>query len=191
MSWKNISYRLAADAGLYMHNSRLADPLDPIVKDIKKITSKRKKTDADHQEIARLEFMGGLYMTEGGPILPSKWVDGVILSAAKKLREGPLVKAGFYCLSDARLEYDGPRTADEMWAKGANHLWRRDVSRLNRVSIMRTRPYFQDWSAQIECCYEDTLVNESQVDEWILIAGTQLGIGDWRPRYGRFRAEKA
>lgn len=47
---------------LLMHNSRMANPLDPIVKAVGKITSKRVKTDDDQEELARLDFYGGLYL---------------------------------------------------------------------------------------------------------------------------------
>src|SRR5262249_49765792 len=52
----------AASGGspLVMHNERLADPLDPFARDIAKVSKKRNKTEADHLEIARLEFLGGM-----------------------------------------------------------------------------------------------------------------------------------
>ena len=58
-------------APLVCHNERLADPLDPIVRDIAAISKKRNKTEADHLEIARLEFHGGLYTNGNGPCLPA------------------------------------------------------------------------------------------------------------------------
>jgi hypothetical protein len=42
----------------------------------------------------------------------------------------------------------------------------------------------------IEVEYEDSVVNEEQVDRWVNSAGTQVGLCDWRPRCGRFTAEK-
>ncbi len=48
------------------------------------------------------------------------------------------------------------------------------------------RPIFNDWSAILTLQYEDTLVNLARVDAWLDAAGTQVGIGDWRPQYGRF-----
>ena len=44
-----------------MHNARLANPLDPLVQEIKKLTGKRKKTEDDLLQIARLEWEGGFY----------------------------------------------------------------------------------------------------------------------------------
>jgi hypothetical protein len=37
---------------------------------------------------------------------------------------------------------------------------------------------------------ETTVVNPGRVDEWMTIAGTQVGLGDWRPQHGRFIASR-
>jgi hypothetical protein len=55
---------------------------------------------------------------------------------------------------------------------------------------MRTRPIFHDWSAIVEVEYEDSVVNEEQVERWVVSGGTQVGLCDWRPKFGRFTAEK-
>ena len=41
-----------------MHNARLVDPLDMVVKKIREVSTKTKKTDEDHEEIegARAKF---------------------------------------------------------------------------------------------------------------------------------------
>ncbi|NDG19284.1 MAG: hypothetical protein EB117_13560 [Betaproteobacteria bacterium] len=56
--------------------------------------------------------------------------------------------------------------------------------------VMRTRPIFRDWSAIVEVEYEDSVVNEEQVVRWMSSGGTQVGLCDWRPKFGRFTAEK-
>ena len=52
--------------------------------------------------------------------------------------------------------------------------------------IMRTRPIFNDWSAVIHLDFEDSILNESDVVDFATKAGAVVGVGDWRPRYGRF-----
>ena len=51
---------------------------------------------------------------------------------------------------------------------------------------MRTRPIFNDWSAVIHLDFEDSILNESDVVDFATKAGAVVGVGDWRPRYGRF-----
>jgi hypothetical protein len=55
---------------------------------------------------------------------------------------------------------------------------------------MRMRPIFREWSTVLKVNVEDTLVNPARVDEWLIAAGNQVGIGDWRPQYGRFTVER-
>lgn len=58
---KKFTLTLTGVTPLLVHNARLADPLDPIVRQTKPISGKRSKTEEDHLELARLEFIGGLY----------------------------------------------------------------------------------------------------------------------------------
>lgn len=153
---------------------------------MKQISGKRKKTDADYEEMARIEFLAALYMSKSGPVIPAPNVDAMVINAAKKLREGPLAKSGFFCSADASLEYDGPKAADDLWEdERFRHV---AIVRVQTARVARTRPVFDEWAATIAVSYEDSVVNIGQVDQWMHIAGTQIGLGDWRPRNGRFTA---
>jgi len=188
MAWQTLKYRLTSDAPLIMHNGQTADPLNKWSKSLKQISSKRAKTDADHEEMARIEFMAGLYMNETGPIIPAHVVDALIINAAKKSREGPTAKSGCFCLEHAPLEYEGPRTADELWKDETFRF--SSIVRVQSARVARMRPIFNKWSVVISLHVEDSLVNPTRIDEWLNVAGTQVGIGDWRPQYGRFTAER-
>jgi len=94
--------------GLLLHNGELANPLNPIVKEMKKISGKRSKTEADYEELARLEFQGGLYMGQDGPVIPATCIEAMLINGAKKSKEGPKAKVGIFVTKNARLEYDGP-----------------------------------------------------------------------------------
>jgi hypothetical protein len=184
MSLATRNYKITGTAPLIMHNSRLANPLGEHAKKLKELSSKRKKVDADHQAMAKIEYFGGLYMDDDGPIIPGVMIEAVIRSGAKKTREGKDVQSAVFTNGDFKLEYSGPRTAEELVEDPKF----RDETMVNiqKVKILRTRPRFDEWSAEIAVQYEDTVVQESKLDEWITTAGLQCGIGDWRPRYGRF-----
>lgn len=181
-------YQLTADAPLIQHNGQTADPLNDYARSIKEISSKRKKTDADFHQMAQLEFMAGLYLNDNGPTIPANVINAVIIGAAKKFREGPTAKAAVFCFEDAYLNYDGPRDRNALWADKRFRF--SAIVRVRSSRITRMRPIFHNWSAVISIQVEDTLVNPSRVDEWMEVAGTQVGIGDWRPQYGRFTAER-
>ena len=76
MNATSIKVRLIGDRPLLMHSGRLADPLDDIVGDLAKITGKRVKTSADHEEIARVEWHGGLWLSGSRPCIPAEAVIG-------------------------------------------------------------------------------------------------------------------
>jgi len=188
MAWQEVTYRLTSDCPMLMHNGQTADPLNKWAKAIKTISSKRKKTDADFEELARLEFFAGLYVGKDGPVIPASNVSSMIVNAARKRREGRLAQAGVFALNDASLEYDGPRDPDAMWkAETFRHV---AIVRIGQSRIARTRPVFEEWAADVKLSYEDSVINITQLDEWFQIAGTQVGLGDWRPQHGRFTAER-
>jgi len=171
-----------------MHNGQLADPLNKWVKLIKQISSKRKKTDADYEEMAHLEFMASLYLNETGPILPANLIEATILGGAKKSKEGQASKSACFCLEHAKLEYEGPRTANELWKDENFHF--SSIVRVGQARVSRMRPIFKEWSAVVSINIEDTLINPARISEWLTAAGSQVGLCDWRPQYGRFTSER-
>lgn len=188
MAWQEVTYKLTSSAPLLMHNGQTADPTNKWAKALKQVSSKRVKTDADYEEMARIEFLAALYMDANGPILPPNMIDAMIVNAAKKSKEGQVAKSGCFCLNVAHLDYDGPRTADELVANDNFRFVA--IVRVGTARVARTRPIFREWSANVRLHIEPTLVNIARVDEWMRVAGTQIGIGDWRPQYGRFTAER-
>lgn len=188
MAWQKMQFRLTGDAPMIQHNGQTADPLNRFSKAMKAISGKRKKTDSDLEELARLEFLAGLYMSETGPMIPAMVLDACVIDAAKKSREGVLAKSGFFTVGNAPLEYDGPRTTDELWQ---DERFRLSVPvRVQQARVVRTRPIFNEWALTCTVQYEDTVVNAATVAGWFSVAGTLVGLGDWRPRYGRFQAQR-
>ncbi len=188
MAWKTAQFKLTSVCPMLTHNAAMADPLGKWYKAMKQISGKRQKTDADHEEMARLEFLSALYINEQGPVIPQAWIDATLTGAAKKGKEGQLAKSGVFCKSPAMLEYDGPRTPNELWESA--DFRHRQLVRVGTARIMRTRPVFKSWSALVEVSVEDSIVNPSRLSDWFTIAGQYLGFGDWRPQYGRFESTR-
>lgn len=186
--WKDLSFRLNSVSGLLMHNGHLADPLNPHSKEIKKVAGKKKKTEADHEQLALLEFRGSLYMGEDGPVIPAEVIEGCITGGARKFARGKDVKSSLVCTDHARLEYEGPRDADGLWKAG---FFRRDIAKVGVNRVARTRPFFSKWSAVVNIEYDDEVLNGEDVREFITRAGLIVGVGDWRPKFGRFTVSVA
>lgn len=180
---------ITGTAPLLMHNGRLANPLDPSTQALKALTSKRKKTDDDLSDIARAEFLGGLYIDpDVGPFLPGENIERTIRDGATLTKNGMNVKRGLFIETDVNpLAYAGPRTAEALWDDQNFRLIRTVRNQQNRVS--RTRPIFTDWRTSAEGSLDEAILDFRTLVGIVEQAGMYVGLGDWRPRYGRFTAE--
>jgi hypothetical protein len=187
MNAETIHLLFTGNRPLLMHSGRLADPLDPIVRDLSKITAKRMKTIADHEQIARIEWYGGLWLLDGCPCIPPEAVEASFVDAARSRRKGKQASAGMLVDGPALLDYDGPKDPNELW-KDENFRFRHGV-RVNNSRTMRTRPRFMNWSVKITATFLPTMLNRTEVIELFQVAGFQEGLGDWRPKFGKFTVE--
>lgn len=188
---KKLSFTIVGAAPLLMHNGRLADRDDVYARKMSEITSNRKKTDADYEELNRLGFLGGLYLDGNDePCIPSYVFEACIIGkggAARKERMGKESAAAFWCLEDAPLIYDGPRKPEDLWEN--KEFVSEAMVTISNNRIKRIRPIFKEWSARIIVEFNEKLLDEDSVRRWIEVAGEQVGLMDWRPRYGRFEVE--
>lgn len=184
----DFNLTLTGTAQLLMHNSRLANPLDPATKALKKYTSKRQKTDEDHEALAHLEFLGSLYLDPDiGPYIPGENVFRALVDGAKLTKLGTKVTRGLF-IDGAKnpLVYKGSRDAEILY-KAGQFL---DASvKVGMQRVMRRRPMFTDWKVQVEGYIDPSVLEVSDLSTISENAGKFIGLGDWRPRYGRFTAE--
>jgi len=186
--YKKLKVTLVGITPTIQHNGQLANPLNKWSKAMKEISGKRKKTDADFEELAKIEFFGALYLdSDGRPCWPGETIEAMLISAAKKSREGPQAKTGIICDGNFAIKYSGPTDPEKLWA---DERFRLTVPvRVQSSRIMRTRPIFREWSLPIEISYLEDVVNERTVRDWCNTAGQLIGLSDWRPKYGRFSVE--
>ena len=182
--YQALRFKITGVSPFLMHNGQLADPLNPHSRSIAEVTGKRKKTDADHVEVGRREFFGSLYLQGGEPCIPAEMLEAALIKGAMKEKRGPQAKAGLLVEHNCRLEYDGPHDPQALWD---DHRFRLRVGvKVGQSKIMRTRPRFDDWVSEIEVKFLPSLLNGREVKGFLITVGEQIGIGDWRPRFGRF-----
>jgi hypothetical protein len=174
---------------MMMHNARLADPLDPVVKEIRQYSGKARKTDEDHNMMAYWEFVGGLYFTEGvGPYMPAANLRKVFIEAARKSKQGKNVEQGLFVNTLINpVAYEGPRTIDELW--NDKNFVDRSCVKVQAARVMRTRPIFHKWAVDAVCEFDTSVLDFERIKQFADIAGRYIGLGDYRPLYGRFNAE--
>lgn len=184
MSVERFRVRLTGERPLLMHSSRLADPLEPIKTDLDRLTKKRDKTLADHEQIAKIEWHGGLWLHDGRPCIPSEAIKSAFIASAKTRRKGKNAKAGFACMGSPLLQYNGPSDLALLWDDKAFRL--RFAVNVNDAKVMRTRPRFPEWHVIADIEFLPSLLNPHEVIEILEIAGMREGLGDWRPKFGKF-----
>jgi hypothetical protein len=183
--YQTIDFSIRGMAPLLVHNGQLADPLNPIAIRMREISGKRKKTDTDHIELGRLEFLGGLYLDDGKPCIPGINIEAMLTDAGRKLRMGDAIKAGVISDGNWPIIFDGPKDPDKMWEAGKFHD-RRGVKLNGKVTVIRTRPIFNSWALKFSVSFLPDVINKKQVVDLVSLAGQRVGLGDFVPRYGRF-----
>lgn len=187
-----IKFKWTGIRPLVMHNGLMADPTNPFTRAIKEITSKgsKKLTESDHEKRNWLEWQAGLYWDDKlGPIIPSDNIERCIQLGAQKSKLGKDVAAAVFCTeSQTPIKYDGPRTKERLFADPA-FILRKGVA-VQKSRVIRIRPMFPTgWSLSFELEYDESIVNRKALVKAAVDAGALIGLGDWRPKFGRFLVE--
>lgn len=172
---------------LLMHNVRLSDPLDPIARQMKEISSKRTKTDEDLEQLAHLEFEGGLYWDPTlGPYIPGNNIEKCLVEGGRLTKSGKQIERGLFITdNEVPLLYKGPRDPEALWAD-LDYRSRLTV-RVGMNRVVRCRPHFREWALEADGEMDTTQLNIEDLEQIASSAGMMIGLGDHRPRYGRFR----
>lgn len=203
MAIRKLSITIKGTADLINHNGQTADPRNEFAKQMRAISSKRKKTDADFDQLAKIEWFAGLYVGRTKDdakdtarlTIPSHVIEAALVGGAKKSKRGVQAKSGLFVTDAGTLDFPGsPATAlakdelkawlDELFDQGENTL---TVGvKVGQAKVMRTRPKFDGWHSTFVAEYDDAVLTFGDVQEILEDAGRLVGVGDWRPKYGRF-----
>jgi hypothetical protein len=183
---KQIHVTITGMTPLMMHSDRLANPFDPITKEMKTLTGKRKKTEDDLLAIAKLEWNGGIYHDATvGPFVPGYNVFATIINGGKIHKLGTSIKRAALVLDDkCKVEYAGPRDLEPLFAD-SRFVDMRGV-KVGTAKVTRCRPIFNDWKLSFTMSYDEASLQRDDLVRSITDAGRMVGLGDYRPRFGRF-----
>lgn len=188
---KTVKYKIRGMTPLMMHSERLANPFDDITRSIKAISGKRKKTEDDLMEMARLEHMGGLYYSDNdGVHIPGYNVFASIIGGGKLHKLGTSVKRAAIVNEDAvPLDYEGPADPAGLFAD-KRFVDMRGV-KVGTAKIMRCRPIFKAWAAEFSVTFDELSLQRAELDRCVTDAGRLVGLCEYRPRFGRFEVVEA
>lgn len=181
---------------LVMHNGLMADPTNAYTRKIKAITQKgtKKMTDSDYEERDRLEWEAGLYWSDAlGAVMPSDNIERCIVDGARKSRIGKDVQAAVFCeMPESKVLFDGDTmTKNQLFNDGDRFVLRKGCV-VQRARIIRVRPMFPTgWKLKFTIEYDESIINSRALVKAMVDAGSLIGLGDNRPRFGRFVVESA
>lgn len=186
---KTITLEISGTTPLLCHNVQLADPDNEIVTSIKAITNKRKKTAEDRQEIAKLEWYGGLYLGKDGPVFPTAAIRKCLINAAKITKQGATVQRAVHFLDfQIPIAYVGPRDVDKLFADKNFHF--RACVGIQGAKTVRVRPQFQKWALVAKLGLLENVLDYKDFESIVEVAGMAEGLGDGRSiGFGRFSAK--
>jgi hypothetical protein len=165
----------------------MVDPEFELNRELKRLTSKRKKTDEDLRQIEKLEWYGGLYSENGVVVQPTSKLRKCLINTGKISKAGKMVERALsFTTLNVPLIYEGPRNIDELFAQ-KQYTSRLSVG-IGNKRVMRVRPQFNTWALHVEGLFiEDAGLNIDELDHIVELAGLVEGIGDNRVNgYGRF-----
>jgi len=183
---KQLKFRLEGLGSLLMHSDRFANPLDEDAIEHKKLTSKRNKTVENLHEIAKSEWLGSLYYNDDlGIHIPTANLRKNLIEGARKFKLGKHVEGGVFFNSQGfPLEYEGSKKPETLY-RNKEFVDCRSVV-VGRAKLMRYRPIFKHWALSGTLEYEETVIDEEQIKQSFEKAGQVVGLGDYRPLFGRY-----
>lgn len=187
---KTLRFKITGASPLLMHDDKTANPLNEYSKKMKAITSKRKKTDDDLLELAKIEWEASLYYTEDkGYFIKGDCFAASFLAAAKSKKLGTAFKQSVSIPEDPMLVFPQMKLSPDKLFEKSQYVDMRTV-KVMRNKVMRCRPIFNEWSCEVMLFYDETRLDEAEIEQIVEYAAQYIGVCDYRPKYGRFTAER-
>lgn len=189
---KTLKLKITGTSAMLLHSDRGANPIAPDTIAHKALTSKRKKTDADHIDIAKSEYLLGFY--PGAKIgIPSTNFKSALVEGAKLNKLGAAFNRCVYIIDDhLPIAHSGPAAREKMWETPACVDCR--SVKVGMARLMRYRPRLNDWSLVVNLEFDENMVETNQILAAAENAGRYIGLGDYRPAkggaFGRFTVEE-
>lgn len=187
---KTLKVHIRGIAPLLMNSNAGADPTHPLVKEMKLLSAKgsKKRTETDDIRILDIKWLLGLYYTKtDGIYVPSINIEGTLRNAAKKTRQGQDTNYGLLVTPD-RIPLEFPDKGKPVEEIFEDHKYRdvRAGKLKHTITIMLCRPKFDTWELKFNIEYDESVFNEAQIKGFLHTSGNQIGLCDFRPKYGRF-----
>ncbi|EBO9898509.1 hypothetical protein EF72_21465 [Salmonella enterica] len=184
-----LKVRVTSTRPMLMHSDVLSDPLNPLTQAHKALTGKRKKTDEDHIEIAKSEWKSSIYFEKGvGVYIPGINMEACLREGAKLSKLGKHVQRSVEVMEDMiPIQYEGPKDLEKLWR---DRFYDARSVKVGTARLTRYRPMFKSWTAEFTLRFNESVINRAEVLKSLVDGGEFCGVGDYRPKFGRFAVEE-
>lgn len=187
---KKICFKVEGTQPLMLNNSQVVNPFNKYTLALKPLTSKKKKTEEDMNEIYRLQFESSLYIKGDTYIIPCDHFWKSVTTAAKEQKLGKKFEQSFQIMEDCVLEFPEKGMTPKELYEEKSHVDIRDGVIMGRSRVPVCRAIFIEWSTIVECWYDESQLDRSDIVRMFEIAGIRYGVGTYRKKYGRFSVKE-
>jgi len=197
---RRLKFSLIGIGRVLMNNGQMVDPMNPFAKQLASLTRRgSNKTEESNEKILKTKFLGSLYHDPRmGLCMPSDAILGSLTRAATTVvkRGGKnQVQVGVDVPPDVDFfpfTFDGYKrdrdTPERLYEQGHRLV---KAVRIGKNKVIGCRACFTGWRVDAELMFDPEVINKDTLVTMLKAAGASVGIGDWRPRFGRFNVEIA
>ena len=180
---------------LLQNNPQTVDRFNKYAKKMAAINAKKtRRTDDDYIELRKIEVESKMYFDESlGIYVPSTWLaEAIAVNAYRvaKISKADIRGALFTVQDKCKLTYDKMnlvKTPHDIIGNSAFHHIATLKQGLPRV--VKAFPIFKNWSFECGLVFDDKIIDPDSLKRIIDHAATYGGFGDFRPTFGRAKAE--
>lgn len=195
MSIETINVKIQGVQPLLMSNPQTVDRFNRYAKEMAAIVAKKtRRTDEDYKNMADIEVRSKIHWDDAlGVYVPGTWLIAALCKhgfTLKKIAKDKIRGCVFQTTPKIKLNYAGSDVVQTIDDVVGNPRFRHQMNvKQGQIRVMKSAPMFKDWSFETELEYENTQIDFSDLKGLFEYAAKYGGFGDFRPTYGRAKAE--
>ena len=195
MAIRTATIKITGIAPLLMNNPQTVDPFNRYAKAKKAITNKRTaKTEDDLIELGNIDAESKIYFDESmGVYVPATWLTAAIVCngfGVAKIGRAKMRGGLFPTEPKIPLKYRSQNKVKTITDVVMNPEFRhRMLLPQGQGRVPKDAPIFHDWSFSTAVEFDDTVIDAPTLKRITEHASTYGGFGDFRPTFGRAKAE--
>ena len=195
MAMLSATAQVTGISPLLQNNPQTVDRFNKYSQEMARINRKgTRRTDDDYMELRDIEVRAKIYWDdELGIYIPSTWVTAAIAGASFatiKISKANIRGSVFATATKAKLHYSGMELVEGPEDIVRNARFRQLMTlKQGQVRVVKAVPVFSNWSFAVGLEFDDKTIDPASLEQVIKHAARYGGFGDFRPTFGRAKAE--